>query len=86
MPLIKVKIYDMLHKTEKATLFLTKYEKQTWLPNFKFKYTQKGNYILIEEEFAIEKKLEYSNYIHVPSVIEPIRNQKPIDELIYEAN
>jgi len=84
--LVRVKIYDILHKTEKATLFLVKCEQKIWIPNFKFKIAKQGNHILIEEAFAIEKKLQYLNYIHMPSVIEPVKNQKPLDELMYETN
>lgn len=84
MALVKVKIYDVIKKTEKATLFLLKYEKQQWIPNILFKKAKQGNYILLSKKIAEEKGLEYTDYTHIPDKIEAIKNQKAIDELKYE--
>ena len=80
--LVKVKIKDVLAETEKAALFLLKHEIECWLPKSQYRFVT-GNYILIQKWLAIEKGLEFSEYIHIPEKIEPKYNQEAIDELKY---
>jgi len=78
--LVKVKIKDILHQTEKATLFLIS-ESEIWLPNKLFRFG-KGNYITLWNDIANSKNLDYDTLYHEPEKIEPVYNQQPINELI----
>lgn len=82
--LVKVKIKDVIASTEKAVLFLFKYEREEWLPRSWFK-KGRGNYIIMSESHAREKGLQFTNLMHFPEKIEPKHNQEAIDELRYEA-
>lgn len=82
--LVKVKIYDTIKNTGKATLFLLKYEKQVWLPNVLYRKAKQGNYILVSKKIAEEKGFEYTDFIHTPEAMEVVKNQEAMDDLKYE--
>lgn len=74
---VKVKISDIIHETEKATLFLIE-QKEVWLP--KYWFILKNNFIILEEKIAIEKFLYYKPFIHIPDKMK-IEKSEVIDEL-----
>jgi hypothetical protein len=80
--LVKVKFKNIIIHTEFATLFLLKHEIERWLPKSQYRFGS-GNNIIVEKWLAIEKGLEYSEYIHIPEKIEPKYNQEAINELKY---
>lgn len=79
---VKIKYLQVMHETEKATLFSIK-NIPVWLPNSCFSYGN-GNFIVCSDSFAREKGLEFKPLYHVPQKIPPIRNQEPHNDLIFK--
>lgn len=80
----KARYHDIILTTEKAILFLFE-TNQIWLPNKVFRYL-KGKTIKLPIIFANQKniKTEILQEYHVPKVIQPLYNQKAINQLVYE--
>ncbi len=79
---VKAKYCDIIANTDKATLFLFQ-EREVWMPNKLFRFME-GSYIKIPPFIADGKKLKgvkIKPIIHKPKNIEPIYNQKAIEQL-----
>lgn len=79
---VKVRFKDHLAASDHATLFLISTD-EVWLPNWAFRYGQ-GRTLIVDRNIAIQKGVKFSEYVHIPDPIEPVRNQEPIDELRYD--
>lgn len=82
---VKVKYHDIVASTQKAVLFLFE-DREIWIPNKLFRFME-GKNIRIPNFIAREKKIKADKikpYNHQPKEIEPVFNQEPINELVYE--
>lgn len=79
--LVKVRVHDIIAKTDKAILFLIS-NREVWLP-IKFVRPGKGKYITCPQWLAEKNELSFSLLYHVPEKIEPVYNQKPLEDLCY---
>ena len=82
---VKAHYHDIIKTTEKAVLFLFE-EREVWIPNKLFRFME-GKNIRIPNFIAIEKNIKANKiecHHHQPKHIEPVFNQQPINELVYE--
>ena len=79
---VKVKYKDILHRTEKAALFLVKGERTVWLPCRAFRFGC-GRTLVVDKSLAEAKGLEHKPYCHAPAPIEPEFGQEALEELTY---
>jgi len=80
---VKIKVRKIIHETDKAVLCEIKKCPQKWIPKSILSRSKQGSY-LIPESFAIKNEIPYSEWLHIPNKIEPVYNQKPIEDLKYE--
>lgn len=81
MPLVKIKVNDIVYETNKAYLFLCD-TREIWCPKTWVKRFV-GKYAVVPQKFAEEKNLRFKTYYHTPLPLTPIYHQEPIDDLIY---
>lgn len=82
---VKAHYHDIITSTERAVLFLFE-DREIWIPNKLFRFME-GKNIRIPNFIAREKKIKADKikpYNHQPKEIEPVFNQEPINELVYE--
>ncbi len=79
--LVLIKIDEFLKSTEKA-YHIRIGKRRLWLAK-KLMIKRINHKLVVPNWYAKENSLEYECFIHIPEKIEPVFNQKAIDELKY---